>query len=229
MSLLTPQESNPKTAHVVKGWRSAILHLQPTVKLCPWSSPGCRQGCLNTAGRGQMSCVQKARHNKTQYFLHDKNAFVYELENEIAALVRRCEREGVRPALRLNGTSDVRWENHVIMQHFPMVQFYDYTKDQPRMRAYMEGKLPKNLHLTFSVSERLGAGAFAGEVLRGGGTVAVVFDKIPKKWNGFRVVDGTTHDLIFLRPKGCIIGLIAKGKAKQDRTGFVVRTNQKEA
>ena len=45
---------------------NAVMHLAPNTvtadeTMCPWSSPGCREACLNSAGRGAMNVVQLAR------------------------------------------------------------------------------------------------------------------------------------------------------------------------
>ena len=40
--------------------------------------------------------------------------------------------------------------------------------------------------------------------------------------SGFRVIDGDKDDLRFLDPKGVVVGLKVKGKAKQDKSGFVI-------
>jgi hypothetical protein len=53
--------------------------------------------------------------------------------------------------------------------------------------------------------------------------VAVVFDNLPETFKGFRVENGDLSDLRFMDNKNVIIGLKAKGKAKKDFSGFVVR------
>ena len=53
--------------------------------------------------------------------------------------------------------------------------------------------------------------------------MAYVFkDKLPKKFQGRRVIDGDQHDLRFLDPAGVIVGLIAKGSAKKAAAGGFV-------
>ena len=116
-NLFTKGASNTKTAKMAGelGIESLILHLAPArlsgFNMCPMASKGCAAACLNTAGRGQFDSTQLARIAKTKKFMADRVGFTNQLAKEIAALVRRCEKNGSLPAVRLNGTSDVRWEN----------------------------------------------------------------------------------------------------------------------
>ena len=123
----------------------------------------------------------------------------------------------------MNGTSDIHWERHIDMAgEYPEIQFYDYTKDIKRVRT----ALPINYHLTLSYSEK--SQRYSDMVLDemdGTNNMAVVFrhkDNIPATFKGFTVVDGDKDDLRFLDPKGVVVALYAKGKAKQDTSGFVV-------
>jgi hypothetical protein len=50
----------------------------------------------------------------------------------------------------------------------------------------------------------------------------MVFDEIPSSYKGFEVVNGDESDLRFLDKKGVIVGLKAKGKGRQDKSGFVI-------
>jgi len=67
------------------------------------------------------------------------------------------------------------------------------------------------------------------EALKRGAIVATVFDTkkgddLPSKWHGFNVVDGDERDDLMLDvPSGTVLGLRAKGKAKNDTSGFVVK------
>ena len=91
------------------------------------------------------------------------------------------------------------------------------------MIEYLEGNLPPNYHLTYSRSEKKGDSVHSKAFLKSGGNVAVVFrGKLPKTWNGFDVIDGDESDLRFLDSTGKVIGLVEKGLAKKDETGFVV-------
>lgn len=215
------------------GYLTGILYMSPAdmgadgANLCPYSTPGCRAACLNTAGRGAFSSVQAGRARKRALYLNDAAAFFNSLALEVEALERRAKREGLRPVVRLNGTTDLQWERDRdavrLMRDFPRVQFYDYTKIAPRLAP--DNLRPRNYDLTYSRGERRDAAARA--VLAAGGRVAVVFntrrgEALPATWYGTRVVDGDAHDLRFLDPRGVVVGLRAKGRAKADRSGFVV-------
>jgi hypothetical protein len=66
------------------------------------------------------------------------------------------------------------------------------------------------------------------EHLRGGGVAAVVFESLPYEYKGFPVVDGDERDDLMLDVKGgTILGLRAKGKARKDRSGFVVTNDMR--
>jgi hypothetical protein len=208
------------------GYLTGILYLAPSdlsgVDLCPKASEGCKKACLFTAGRGKFRNVVDARMNKTIYFLKDRKAFVSQLHVEIARANKKAQRLGLKLCIRLNGTSDIAWEALTdIIQSFPDIQFYDYTKISKRF----ERVLPSNYHLTFSLSESNDAEAL--KVLALGGNVAAVFKNgMPSKFLGAEVIDGDLHDLRFLDKKpqgqrGVIVALKAKGEAKKDASGFV--------
>jgi hypothetical protein len=140
------------------------------------------------------------------------------LYKDIEKLKRRAEKLGLKPCLRLNGTSDIPKLALKVARDFPELQTYDYTKIFKTLTA----DLPTNYHLTFSRTEN-NAGEWI-EAMEKGFNVAVVFEKeLPTKWFDREVINGDVHDLRFLDKQGAIVGLTAKGKAKKDRTGFVVR------
>ena len=209
-----------------KGFITYGLHLAPSTlsgrNVCPNASAGCAAACLNTAGRGMMNMVQEARINKTNKFFDNKYEFVLQLVKDIQAGIRFATRKQMEVCFRLNLTSDIRWEKYGIMQEFSKHQFYDYTKSKQRMKDFLSRDMPYNYHLTFSRDETTDT-EFIKEVIKKGGNVAVVFDEIPNTWEGMPVVSGDDHDLRFTDPHGKIIGLVAKGKAKHDDSGFVVK------
>lgn len=217
-------EGNTKTLKGEKrGWLTGILHLAPAftsgvLDTCPKSTAGCRASCLNTAGRGAFNTVQAARARKTRLLYANRMLFLAELCKAVRRFQRKAEKRGMRLAIRPNGTSDLRWLGYEVARRFPDVQVYDYTKlPVPFHRAVV----PKNYHLTFSLSEN--NTPEAERALAEGYNVAVVFDTLPETFMGRKVVSGDETDLRFLDPSGVVIGLTAKGKAKKDATGFVVR------
>jgi hypothetical protein len=222
------------------GVLTGILYLTPADgsgrNVCPDASPGCIASCLNTAGRGVMDSVQRGRARKTELFFTDRAAFMEQLCADIRALVRKARRENMVPAVRLNGTSDLPWErikvhpfaHEAILELFPDVQFYDYTKSERRALAWAHGKMPSNYDLTFSRSECNDDAC--KRVLAAGGRIAAVFGRVIPA--GYRlqlfgrpctVVDGDETDVRFYDPRGVIVALQAKGAARKDTSGFVVR------
>jgi len=229
MSLLNSGNSKTRKGEK-KGFTTYGIHLAPAslsgFNVCDSSSAGCRWACLNTAGRGAMNSVQKARIKKTLFFFKDKQGFLAELWAEVAKSIKSAARKNMIPCFRLNLTSDLPWEKikfngQSVMEAFPNVQFYDYCKSPERMTKFVNGEMPKNYHLTFSRSETNGALALA--FLKSGGNVAMVFRKsLPATYFGHEVIDGDETDLRFLDGSGKIIGLKEKGLAKKDETGFVL-------
>jgi len=221
-------KGNAKTIKGEKvGFRTYGIHLSPFNKsgfsVCKWASKGCASACLDTAGRGVMSNVQRARITKTQFLFQDREGFLSQLRKEIRSALVSSERKGLVPCFRLNLTSDFEWEGTGIFEEFPEAQFYDYTKGKRRMMSYLTGNLPPNYHLTYSRSEKKRDDVHSQSFLASGGNVAVVFrGELPKTWQGFEVIDGDESDLRFLDGKSKVIGLVEKGRAKKDESGFVV-------
>ena len=228
MQKLLNVDANAKTVKgQKKGFLTGVLYLAPAalsgVEVCPHRSPLCTASCLNTAGRGIFKATQAARIKKTKALFADRQAFVTRLNREIFNLKRMAARKGLTPCVRLNGTSDIDWTVDAIPQNDD-IQMYDYTKNPIRMKVYLAGKLPKNYHLTFSLSENNKTEAL--DILSKGGSVAVVFDTkkgqpLPDTWNGYKVIDGDLSDLRFLDEAGVVVGLRAKGKARKAKLGFV--------
>ena len=195
---------------------------------CASASEGCKNACLHEAGN-PVFMPQKTlgRVNRTQLYFKDRAKFLYMMTKEIRNHEINCKKHGLKPVIRLNTTSDIMWENHKIMELFPNIIFYDYTKHFKRMIKYLKGSMPKNYHLTFSRNE---ANDFQStQVLKAGGNVAVVFrNKLPATYKGFKVIDGDLHDLRFLDKKNVVVGLKEKltlnkqGKLDRDNSGFVV-------
>ena len=129
--------------------------------------------------------------------------------------------KGFIPCIRLNGTSDISWEKTGLIEEYKSIQWYDYTKIYKRALSFVNGELPSNYHLTYSLNEDNRKNAF--DILDRGGNISAVFRKeLPKKYNGFKVVNADDSDLRFLDGDNIIAGLLAKGKAKNDYSGFVL-------
>ena len=224
--------ANPKIQKGTKmGYLSYILHLAPADlsgrETCPKRTAGCTAACLNTAGRGGMfkrgettNMIQRARIRKTEYFFADRAAFMDDLASDIMKAVNYARKKGLIPVFRLNGTSDLSWEKYPvcgadnIFALFPTIQFYDYTKVLGRKVSHIE-----NYHLTFSKAD--GNDADVAEALMQGMSVVAVYDEIPAD-----VPSADETDLRFLDPKGIMLGLKAKGRAKKDYSGFVIRVKE---
>jgi len=222
--------ANPKIQKGTKlGYLSFILHLAPADlsgrETCPKRTAGCTAACLNTAGRGGMfkrgentNMIQKARIRKTNEFFNNREQFMFDLYHDIVKAKKFADKKGLIPVFRLNGTSDLSWEKYEVgqtgmnlFQLFPTTQFYDYTKVLGRKTSQYP-----NYHLTFSKAD--GNDSDVAEALLQGMSVVAVYDKIPE---GTPSADET--DLRFLDPRGIMLGLKAKGRAKKDYSGFVIR------
>ena len=227
--LLSQPNSNPK---VKKGntkdsdYITTIMHLRPvSTRICPYQDIAkCKTACLNTAGLGGVyPSIQKSRQTKTDLFLNDRDTFMAMLYKDIEKFVRFCEKKNKKPAVRLNGTSDIQWETikHegvTAFEKFPQVQFYDYTKIPTRKISHIP-----NYHLTWSYSEANQKYANYFDKLKY--NIAVVFSNktLPPMFKGLRVIDGDKTDMRFLDGnKRVVVGLKAKGKAKTDTSGFVI-------
>jgi len=231
-------DTNAKTIKGEKyGIKTAILYLMPAeqsgVQLCAMASTaGCEKACLFTAGRGAMSNVMLSRLRKTLYFNQYRDQFMLQLQNELIRKRAKAKRRGYKLIVRLNGTSDIRWENvgigyayANIMQALPDVQFYDYTKIANRRH------IPANYDLTFSYSGVEAYQPFVAKAVANGERIAVVFRNRAivnamlangDTFLGLPVVDGDDTDIRHLDPKGAVVALYAKGKARRDQSGFVI-------
>jgi hypothetical protein len=231
--------NNVKTMKGEKlGYKTYILYMSSYndnskgINLCSHASIGCAKACLVGSGLGGLyTSVQQARRNKSEYFLSNRIEFLNQLVNEITKIVKKSENDFI-PTIRLNGTTDIRWEKFKlpngknIFEMFPTVQFYDYTKNHLRFNQ----TLPSNYHLTFSRSENNNEKAM--ELLKRGFNVAMVFNKTPEEYKGFKVINGDETDLRFLDEKNVVVGLKYKnltGKGANNKeafeSGFAIRLN----
>ena len=232
---------NPKVLKgMSQGYNTYILHLAPAnlsgYETCAKRTDGCTEACLNLAGRGGMfkrgentNVIQQARIRKTKMFFENRVEFMTTLVKDIELGIKQSKKMELVPVFRLNGTSDLAWEKYEVVRNgklfrniftaFPEVQFYDYTKILGRkVKEY------SNYQLTISAAD--GNDSDVLRAMNEGLNVAVVFGikktlPMPVDYLSRPVFNGDESDLRFLDPKGVIVGLYAKGKAKKDTTGFV--------
>ena len=205
--------------------------------VCADATPGCIKACvLWYTGRTVMPNTRKAMERRKALFFLDRELFLAILRKEIRSHIRKAQKLGLIPAVRLNVASDIDWRE--IAAEFPDCVFYDYTKVRSRM---LESR-SDNYHLTYSHNER-SAADFERSVLESGQNVAIVFDTpynpqngvygiLPKTWKidgkRFRVVDGDRIDVRVpaIDGKGVIVGLRFKGsrarKLEAVKSGFCV-------
>ena len=232
---------NPKVLKGLKqGYNTYIMHLAPAdlsgYQTCPKATAGCKAACLNTAGRGGMfkkgestNTIQQARIRKTKMFFENRQEFMTLLVKDIELGIRYSVNKGFLPLFRLNGTGDLSFETYEVVRNgvlyrnifeaFSDIQFYDYTKILGRKVNDI-----KNYSLTFSAAD--GNDIDVMKAIAQGYNIATVFgikktEPMPEYYNGLPVFNGDESDLRFLDPKGVVVGLYAKGKAKKDETGFV--------
>ena len=215
------------------------------INVCPMSQH-CKELCLNSAGHNKADILANGKENvreslinisrikKTKLFYNDRDLYMDILIHEINRDRSYAERHGREFSVRLNGTSDLspeimKKDGKNILEIFPDVQFYDYTKVYNRTKLM---KFYPNYDITFSYDGY--NWDQCEQFLNDGGKVAVVFDSetMPKTYKGYKVIDANGYDMRYLDPKGCIMGLefhpIAKdGKvlyAKDIDDPFVVKT-----
>lgn len=208
--------------------------------VCPQSHE-CHKYCLNGSGRNKLELfrnkdggvIQQSRIRKTKLFFEDKSSFMTLLCYEIIYAIRNAQKNNMQLAVRLNCTSDINIEDFTcdgrnILEIFPDVQFYDYTKVYSHIS--LSDKY-KNYDLTFSYDGT--NWTLCDILLKKGYRIAVVFENnLPETFRGYPVIDANTHDARFLDAGGIICGLTYKkvandyvdGKYQRPDTVFVNRT-----
>ena len=251
--------SDPKTVKsLVDGVLTGIMYGMPANGSgewndCPFASLGCEMACLNTAGHGgigldadKLNPVQIARLKRSAFFHTRRSEFWTMLIRDIDKLIRKAKKLGLMPAVRLNGTTDVKWEstpvviNGVkiadnIMQLFKpalrYAMFYDYTA-WPYAKRPNE-TLPINYHLTFSRKENNDS-QIAQNIEQGRNVTVVVDIKstnktalIPTTWREIPTFDADKSDFRPGDPAGRVLILRYKSAkasslANALDSGFVV-------
>ena len=210
-----------------------ILYLAPAdlsgYEVCPMRSKECTAACLHESGHNRIdiheNVINKARITKTKLFFENRPFFMGWLVDEIRSAQSKAIAAGKSFSVRLNGTSDLSPEQfHLdgknILEIFPEVQFYDYTKVYNRTRLT---KKYSNYDLTFSYS---GTNAVqCQDALLENIRVAVVFEKVPEQFWGRLVIDGDAYDMRYQDQSGVIVGLKYKkvrNKLELTKSKFVI-------
>jgi hypothetical protein len=240
LSYLGSVNSSSKIAKGLKYNESTyIIYLAPAklsgYEVCPMRTDECTAACLNESGRNKIDIhknqINKARIKKTKMFFEDREFFMGWLIYEIGKEKANAERNGMRFSVRLNGTSDLdpttfKLDNKNILEWFPDVTFYDYTKLSKRFRLLE--KYP-NYDLTYSFSGYNMMECIT--LLKGGkGRVAMVFEGkiLPSEWSGFKVIDGDDYDMRYLDDENVIVGLKFKkvrNKIDTSNNKFIIPMN----
>ena len=213
--------SNPKTLlSIGYGYLTGILHLAPATeagkdfKTCHRFAH-CADGCLYHQGRGRMPNVVNARIRRTHELFVARDWTLRDIANDIRLIQETGRKLGLRPAIRLNGLSDLLWETPEfslngcsLFDMFPDVQFYDYTKWKYKTRPAWDGSI-NNYHLTYSFNGQESDIQNCLDVLSAGHNVNVVYSKDNYNKNlslikagalhpwGYPMLDNEQHDLRF--------------------------------
>jgi hypothetical protein len=140
---------------------------------------------------------------------------------ETMSLINRYPGKPV--ARRLNLVTDLRWEDFAgwLFTEAPEnVVTYDYTKHWDRTPEPAD-----RYRLTFSANEYHDAEDIRAKTDTGA-CVAVVFPKeyketpYPDQWFGIPLINGDLTDFRYEDPAGSVVGLYAKGRAKQIEPGM---------
>lgn len=200
-------------------------------EVCAGRTAECTKLCLNESGMNTMDGydgrINKSRIKKTQLFYENRELFVRWMIAEINTMIAKAKKLEYNYSVRLNNTSDLSPElfyindngtKRNILEIFPDVQFYDYTKVANRVK--LMAKYP-NYDLTYSYS-----GENMDEcitMLENNVRVAVVFRNVPTVFIGKEVIDGDKYDMRYRDPKNCVVGLKFKRvRTKLTESSFVI-------
>ena len=177
--------------------------LRYNINMCPMAGD-CAQSCLAYSGRMPFHLMNRIR--KTRAFIGHPMEFLTDLVNDIYIKAQQAFVEGKELYIRLDGTTDNRWERYLdlsamVRDFAGLAGFYDYTKFPLSARV----QSPVH-HLTYSVDEKDVSLMRAKEYHNSGYPFAVVVDaddyKKLKKLEG--VTDGDDSDMRWL-DKGAVV------------------------
>jgi hypothetical protein len=202
-------------------------------EVCAGRTAECTTLCLNDSGHNRMDekrgVIDNSRIRKTQMFFENHEFFTRWVIRDIKAGITKAKLAGMTFSVRINNTSDISpelfWikENGIkknILELFPDIQFYDYTKVMGRLRLMNKYD---NYDLTYSYNGSNMETCI--QLLKAGIKVAMVFEKVPTEFMGFKVINGDLYDMRYKDEPGVIVGLkFKKVRTKPDETNtFVIR------
>lgn len=207
------------------------------VNVCQWATAACIAACvLWFAGRRAGARMRECARNVTRLWYFWPERFYSRYDRELTNQERRAAAEGLESYHRPNVASDLN-HDRIVSAH-PATTFYDYTAGFERMCSYLDGKLPANYHLTFSVKESTPY-EHIEHILSRGGNVAVVVDtyywgpthryglmpksavffnaSVPGMFINCPVIDGDRHDIRTpeFDGRGKMIGLRLKAQSNK--------------
>lgn len=220
------RKATKQTAKFLLSGLTLAPHSVSGHNVCPGSSEGCRDSCnMLFSGLRVTPQARFAAIAQTLWLVNERESFFAQLNRDIGNQLRRAEKSRMVPLIRLNMASDLDWTE--LIEKWPAVQFFDYTKIRSRFEKYLNGGLPQNYHLTFSRHEKHSEGLLASFLSRGGNITQVydvayngargTFGPLPEfeEVGGLRVpvIDGDKHDVRLpqIDGSGVIVGLRVKG------------------
>lgn len=183
---------------------------------------GCIEPCLAMSGHMAGRDAIQARLDRLKLLTRDPSLFFELLTRELERLQTRANRSGHKLAGRLNGTTDLDWsritfDGHTIFEHFPRIQWYDYTKNPDIAKNYSL----KGISVTFSYYKKAKTVDIQA-LLNSGVNIAIAYrDSVPTcqeiGGTAYRVINGDEHDLRFLDPQGVVVGLKYKNQTMHSK------------
>lgn len=223
----TPPTANYKLAKgdsLIYGLSLAPSRLSG-INVCMFSTPVCVDCCVAHCGNGNYPAVIRARIAKTRFLFEQPYYAAILLADFLDKAMRKAIKKAKRLGVRLNTFADLDWQEIApwLFRRYPLAHFYDYTKNWSRVSLF------SNYTLTYSVSEKTKTESI-GFALSMGRNVAVIFDTprtkpLPLFFGGYEVLDGDLSDERWKDPKGCVVGLRAKGRMRTAGEGMVYAGN----
>ena len=184
--------------------------------------------------------AREARADRLALFLKNPSLFFEILSRELNLLAKRARKRKLKKAGRMNGTTDLDWSQirfggRTIFEHFPGIDWYDYTKNPKLAENYQQA----GVSITFSWYKKAPTEKVL-ELLDRGVNIAIAYkDKIPANQKiGDRIVptiNGDAHDLCFNDPRGVVRALkykfatmskdAATINARALESGFIIQSN----